>query len=128
MKIFVDENIPAMTVRELRNAGHDVADIRGTENEGMSDEEVWKKVQEEQRLLISTDKGFAQKRHENHNGVLVIRLKQPNRLKIHNKVIQAMNRFKEKEWAGLTVVMQDMFHSMWKARKVRKDGRKGLNA
>ena len=128
MKIFVDENIPAMTVRELRNAGHDVADIRGTENEGMSDEEVWKKVQEEQRLLITTDKGFAQKRHENHIGVLVIRLKQPNRLKIHNKVIQAMDRFKEKEWAGLTVVMQDMFHRMWKARKVRKDGRKGLNA
>ena len=128
MKIFVDENIPAMTVLELRNAGHDVADIRGTENEGMSDEEVWKKVQEEQRLLITTDKGFAQKRHENHNGVLVIRLKQPNRLKIHNKVIQAMDLFKEKEWAGLTVVMQDMFHRMWKARKVRKDGRKGLNA
>ena len=128
MKIFVDENIPAMTVRELRNAGHDVADIRGTENEGMSDEEVWKKVQEEQRLLITTDKGFAQKRHENHIGVLVIRLKQPNRLKIHNKVIQAMDLFKEKEWAGLTVVMQDMFHRMWKARKVRKDGRKGLNA
>ena len=128
MKIFVDENIPAMTVRELRNAGHDVADIRGTENEGMSDEDVWKKVQEEQRLLITTDKGFAQKRHENHNGVLVIRLKQPNRLKIHNKVIQAMDRFKEKEWAGLTVVMQDMFHRMWKARKVGKDGRKGLNA
>ena len=128
MKIFVDENIPAMTVLELRNAGHDVADIRGTENEGMSDEDVWKKVQEEQRLLITTDKGFTQKRHENHNGVLVIRLKQPNRLKIHNKVIQAMDRFKEKEWAGLTVVMQDMFHRMWKARKVRKDGRKGLNA
>src|SRR3972149_8949243 len=40
MKIFVDENIPAMTVLELRNAGHDVADIRGTENEGMNDESV----------------------------------------------------------------------------------------
>ena len=126
MKIFVDENIPVMTVRELRNAGHDVADIRGTENEGMIDEEVWKKVQKEQRLLITTDKGFAQRRHENHNGILVIRLKQPNRLKIHNKVMQAMNRFKEKEWAGLTVVMQDMFHSMWKARKGKEHSRKGL--
>lgn len=44
MKIFVDENIPAMTVRELRNAGHDVVDIRGTENEGMTDEKVWEKA------------------------------------------------------------------------------------
>lgn len=48
MKIFVNENIMAMTVRELHNAGHDVADIRGTENEGMSDEKVWEKVRKEQ--------------------------------------------------------------------------------
>ena len=31
MKIFVDENIPAMTVRQLRKDGHNVTDIRGTE-------------------------------------------------------------------------------------------------
>ncbi len=30
MKVFVDKNIPAMTVQELRVMGHDVLDIRGT--------------------------------------------------------------------------------------------------
>ena len=30
MKIFVDENIPFMTVQELLTLGHDVMDIRGT--------------------------------------------------------------------------------------------------
>ncbi len=59
MKIFVDENIPAMTVRELRKLGHEVMDIRNTEKEGMTDETIWK-------LLITTDKGFSQKRNENH--------------------------------------------------------------
>ena len=29
MKIFVDENIPLMTVRALREMGHDVLDIQG---------------------------------------------------------------------------------------------------
>lgn len=117
MKIFVDENIPAVTVRELRELGHDVKDIRGTENEGMTDDDIWKMLRTEKRLLITTDKGFLQKRFEKHNGILIIRLKQPNRLKIHMKVMKAMKLFKEKDWQGLTVAMQDTFHSIWKAKK-----------
>ena len=59
MKIFVDENIPSMTVRELRSRGFDVADIRGTTNQGITDEELWQSVQKQKRLLITTDKGFS---------------------------------------------------------------------
>jgi predicted nuclease of predicted toxin-antitoxin system len=88
MKILVYENIPAMTVRELRESGHDVVDIRGTEKEGIPDEDVWEIGQKEKRLLITTDKGFAQKRHGKNQGILIIRLKQPNRLKIHQKVMR----------------------------------------
>jgi predicted nuclease of predicted toxin-antitoxin system len=119
MKIFVDENIPAMTLRELRRLGHEVKDIRNTENKGMADEDIWEMTQRDERLLITTDKGFVQKRNERHNGILVIRLKQPNRLKIHKKVIKAISLFEEKEWAGLTVVMQDAFHSVWRAKLKR---------
>ena len=36
MKIFIDENIPFMTVQELRGLGHDVMDILGTEHEGIN--------------------------------------------------------------------------------------------
>lgn len=32
MKILVDENIPLITVNELRNLGHEVIDLRGTQN------------------------------------------------------------------------------------------------
>lgn len=78
MKICVDENIPLITVRELKNLGHDVLDIRGTTEQGMSDELLWAKVQAEQRLLITTDKGFVEYRDEAHWGILVIRLRQPN--------------------------------------------------
>ncbi|RPI34746.1 MAG: hypothetical protein EHM54_09210 [Nitrospiraceae bacterium] len=119
MKIFIDENIPAMTVRELQNIGHDVKDIRGTENEGMTDEGIWEMVRKDKSLLITTDKGFLQKRHEKHSGILVIRLKQPNRLKIHQKVMKAMGLFQEDDWRGLTVAMQDTFHSVWKPKRQR---------
>ncbi len=59
MKIFVDENIPLMTVQELREEGHDVLDIRRTPDEGMEDEALWDMIQREKRLLITTDKGFS---------------------------------------------------------------------
>jgi hypothetical protein len=45
MKIFVDENIPLITVRTLREMGHKVMDIRGTPDEGISDDALWEIVQ-----------------------------------------------------------------------------------
>ena len=44
MKILVDENIPRMTFDELTKLGHDVADVRGTDKEGISDEQFWQKA------------------------------------------------------------------------------------
>ena len=64
MKILVDENIPLMTVKDLKNLGHDVRDIRGSSNEGLLDTEIWKMAQKTESLLITTDKGFAQHREQ----------------------------------------------------------------
>jgi predicted nuclease of predicted toxin-antitoxin system len=114
MKIFVDENIPLMTVRVLREMGHDVRDIRGTADEGMTDDALWETVQREGRLLITTDKGFTQHRYELHHGILIVRLKQPNRHKIHQRVMQAMAHFAAEEWVGLLVVMRDVVQSVWR--------------
>ena len=52
MKILVDENIPAMTVRGLREHSHDVTDIRGAASEGQSDADLWVFCQNEQRLQV----------------------------------------------------------------------------
>lgn len=115
MKIFVDENIPLMTVRALREIGHDVLDIRGTADEGMTDDALWEMIQPERRLLITTDKGFTQHRDELHHGILIVRLRQPTRRKIHQRVIQAMTHFAAEEWPGLLVVMRDVVQSVWRA-------------
>lgn len=115
MKVLVDENIPLMTAQALRDAGHEVTDIRRTANAGMSDEALWSKAQSEKCLLITTDKGFAQRRDEAHHGLLVIRLRLPNRLKIHERVMQAMIRVPSGEWPGLRIVMRDEVQSTWRA-------------
>ena len=116
MKIFVDENIPLITVEELRLKGFDVADIRGSSEQGMPDEQLWLKVQEEKRLLITTDKGFSNYRNEAHHGFLIIRLRQPTRLRIHQRIMQAITRYPEEQWPGLIVVMRDNVQSSWRSR------------
>jgi predicted nuclease of predicted toxin-antitoxin system len=117
MKIFVDENMPLMTVEALRALGHDVLDIRGTADEGMSDDNIWEKAQQEQRVLITTDKGFTSYRDQPHYGILIISLRQPNRQKIHKRVMQAIAQFKEAEWPELLVVMRDTVQSVWRVTK-----------
>lgn len=114
MKICVDENIPLVTVAELKNLGHDVLDIRGTIEQGLTDNLLWEKVQREGCLLVTTDKGFANYRAEPHYGVLIVRLRQPNEQRIHLRIMQAINQYSEGEWAGLLVVMRDAVQSVWR--------------
>jgi predicted nuclease of predicted toxin-antitoxin system len=114
MKIAVDEHIPLMTVRALQDLGHDVRDIRGTADEGMQDDALWEMVQREGRLLITTDKGFTHYRTTHHHGILVVRLRKPNRHRIHHRIMQAMAQFPEAEWPGLLVVMRDVAQSIWR--------------
>jgi predicted nuclease of predicted toxin-antitoxin system len=116
MRICVDENIPIFTVTELRNLGHDVLDIRGTSDQGAPDDVLWTLAQNQQRLFITTDKGFVGHRDEPHFGLLVIRLRQPNLQKIHIRIMHAIRRFSETEWCGLLVVLRDTVQSVWKAK------------
>jgi len=61
MKILVDEDIPLMTVKALPNAGHEVIDIRGTIEAGMTDDALWRKAQIEKALMVTTDKEFTRR-------------------------------------------------------------------
>ncbi len=112
MRILVDENIPNVTVQELRGMGHDVLDIRGTERQGMFDAELWALAQSERRALVTTDKGFAEHRDKSHHGILVVRLRQPNEQRIHARVVAAFRQFSELDWPGLLVVMRDTVQSV----------------
>ena len=112
LKILVDGNIPARTVDELRLLGHDVHDFRGTDEQGIPDHIVWQRACDEYRLLVTTDKGFVHHRGPGHPGVLVVRLRQPNEEKIHQRVMTALRQFEATEWPGLIVVMRDAVQSV----------------
>ena len=116
MKILVDENIPRMTVNALTALGHNVKDLRGTSQEGIPDTDVWQISTNEARLLITTDKGFTANRRSSHHGILVVRLRQPNRYKIHNAIMQVIARFQDTEWTNRLVVVRDTTISTSRAR------------
>lgn len=121
MKIIVDENIPRSTVLALREQGHDVRDIRGSELEGIADDTVWDLAVSHKRLLITTDKWVATKHDAAHPGVLVILLKQPNRKRIHDRVMLGFLRFEESQWPGLILIMRDSVQSLRKVNQIREN-------
>src|ERR1039457_3411776 len=49
-----------MTVAGLRELGHDVKDVRGTGQQGLPDANLWTLGLAEERMLITTDKGFTE--------------------------------------------------------------------
>ena len=112
MNVLVDENIPLQTVSELRALGHDVLDIRGTPLQGVPDPELWKLVEAQRRLLITTDKGFAEHASGPHWGILIVRLRRPNLAAIHHRVMQGIRQYSPQEWPGLTVIMRDRVKSV----------------
>jgi predicted nuclease of predicted toxin-antitoxin system len=116
VRILVDENIPRSTVASLREMGHDVLDVRGTAAEGSADSQLWERAQSERRLLITTDAGFAFRRQEDHAGILIVRLRQPNRHRIHQRVMEAIGSICDDDWRGLLVSMRDTVQSVWRNR------------
>lgn len=107
MKILVDENIPRITAEALLALGHDVKDLRGTPQQSLPDDSVWQIALEEKRLLITTDKGFTAYRNMPHHGILIVRLRQPNRNKINSSVLTALQHFGDSAWQDLVVVVRD---------------------
>ena len=96
-----------MTVNHFRDSGHDVKDVRGSAGQGMADPDLWQVALAEGRLLITTDRGFVQYRAVPHNGIIIVRLRQPNRYRIHSAAMLAFDRFKDSSWENRTAVVRD---------------------
>jgi len=50
--------------------------------------------------------------------MLIVRLRQPNEARIHERVLRAMRRFPEADWPGLLVVMRDTIQSVTRAELI----------
>ena len=76
VKIKIDEDLPKSLARILQERGHIVDTIFQEGMGGWKDPVLWKRIQEEQRFLITADKGFGDIRNYppgTHSGILLLR-------------------------------------------------------
>ena len=82
MKFKIDENLPQEVCDLLREAGHDALSVVDQQLAGAEDPKVFDVCQEEERILITLDVGFANIRAYppgSANGILVLRLVQQDK-------------------------------------------------
>ncbi|MHB8384525.1 MAG: DUF5615 family PIN-like protein [Candidatus Binataceae bacterium] len=104
----IDEDLPRQTADLLIAHGYDAATVVGQGWQGVSDEVLWPRVQDERRWLITADKGFADlRRHPpgSHYGVILLRPQEESRRAYLELAAIALARLKLDELAGAVVVV-----------------------
>jgi hypothetical protein len=100
----------------LRSSGHDVRQIAGTPEAGLEDDAIWRLAQAEGRLVLTSDRAFARRRNEPHFGMIVVRLRQPNREDFRRRTLDAVCEAPSDEWPGLLVVVRDRAQTLYRAK------------
>lgn|SRR5690348_13063975 len=107
MKIKLDENLPLRLATLLKNLGHDVDTLYDELLLGRADAEIWEATQVESRFLITQDLDFSDLRRfapGSHNGILLVRLRSPNRGDLIARVSELFQRENVDGWVGCFVV------------------------
>ncbi len=108
MKLLADENFPSPLVDALREAGYDILGAQ-TAMSGADDDEILKRAESEQRLLLTFDKDFGNLAFRwglpSTCGIVLFRLKMhsPEYLKDH--VLGAFENCAN--WIGKFVVIEE---------------------
>lgn len=107
MKIKLDENLPLLLVSRLTALNHDV---HTTGEEGLpsaTDLEIWEGAQLEGRFLITQDLDFSDIRRfipGAHAGILLVRLRDPSRRALIDRIEALFQSENVVEWSGCFVV------------------------
>jgi predicted nuclease of predicted toxin-antitoxin system len=107
MKIKLDENLPLRLATLLKNLGHDVHTLRDELLLGRADAEIWEATQRESRFLITPDLDFSDLQKfapRSQHGILLVRLRSPNRGDLMERVEELFQNENVGEWAGCFVV------------------------
>ncbi|MGH7486037.1 MAG: DUF5615 family PIN-like protein [bacterium] len=96
MKFKIDENLPDELAQLLRDSGWDSRTVVEQQLGGVDDPTVAKVCDEEDRILLTFDRGFGNIKAyppAHHAGIIVFRLKsqdKPNVLLVASRLIQAL--------------------------------------
>src|SRR5438067_4002849 len=121
MKIKLDENLPFRLATLLKELGHDALTVYDQRLIGHHDRQIWDAAQKESRFLITQDLDFSDLRRfapGSHHGILLVRLRSPNRRSLAARIKGLFQEENVGEWAGSFVVAAEL------KTRVRKPGTK----
>ena len=110
MKIKLDENIPVQLAEMLANLGHDADTVADEELKGQPDLKIWQVAQGSERFLITQDLDFSDVRAfvpGSHHGVLLVRLGNPSRRALLERLRYLFQAEDVESWARCFVVVTD---------------------
>jgi predicted nuclease of predicted toxin-antitoxin system len=113
MKILIDDTLPPLIAARLRGAGHDV---RVVHNVASLENQIARSIgtaMRERRLFITAVADATFFKNADHAGVLIIRLRRPNREKLEQAVARGMQQVPESEWPGMTVEIREGAIKSW---------------
>lgn len=106
MNVKLDENLPHQLVELLTELGHDVDTVPDEQIVGRDDGVVWATAQAAGRFLVTQDLDFSDARKYTpgtHHGLLLIRLPQPGRLALAERVASLFRSEAVETWQGCIV-------------------------
>lgn len=107
MRVKLDENIPASLIEVLESLGHQADTVQQEGLKGRNDTDVWSAAQGEPALLITQDLDFSDIRRfqpGSHHGILLLRLKEPGRSALADRIGQIFRTEDVNRWDGCFVV------------------------
>lgn len=110
MRLKLDENLPVALAETLRHLSHDVDTTQDEGLTGHFDSYIWNAAQVAQRMLITQDLDFSDLRlYEpgKHHGLMLVRLRNPSRKRLAERVAQIFTMPEAVSWARCIVVVTD---------------------
>jgi predicted nuclease of predicted toxin-antitoxin system len=110
VRIKLDENLPAALVGILAAAGHDVDSVPSEGLAGQQDPVVWRAAQDASRFFITQDLDFSDIRRYQpgtHHGLLVVRLAEPSRSRLIERVRHLFVTESVATWRRCFVIVTD---------------------
>ena len=107
MRLKLDENLPAGLAGVLQMLGHDADTTVAEGLAGADDESVWHAAQSAERFLVTQDLDFSDiRRFEpgTHKGILVVRLRDPGRQALTERLLAIFQTEDVEAWSGCFVV------------------------
>ena len=110
MKIKLDENLPHRLAVELIHLGHDTDTVMDEGLEGAIDPDVWRGAQADGRFFTTQDLDFSDVRQfmpGTHHGLLLVRLLNPGRQELLERVTNLFKTEKVENWSGCFIVVTE---------------------